>query len=603
MIRELICPLRQLSMIRRRFRFNIVSHCCELRALTSLKRLPMITELRLKIGSSLGQPPLVVKTPPSITIFVGPNNSGKSQILQEIYGACITGQFGATNMLLEGLRFASLDEADARAELEKRRSPSRPGDSIHPNHSYIDNDHSRHHVQDLQYIRALVRPDDHAHVYAAWHLSRFVLNLNGPARANLLAPQGRGNLLTPTTSFTRLYMDNAKRAAVRKVVLDAIGFHIGIDAYTTDQLHLRFGSKAPPNERHHDDETTEWLSKARDITQVSDGVKAFTGILMEVYAGDRKIIVVDEPEAFLHPSLAHKLGHELAKGAATEQKHVLAATHSSHFVMGAILSGAQVNIVRLTYSDGIATARHLENSTLVRLMNDPLLRSVGVLTGLFYDHVIVGEADADRAFYEEVNHRLLSSDDPRGIPHCLFLNADGKATVPRIVAPLRMLGIPAAGIVDIDVVKEGGGEWTKHLEACNWPVLQREACHRHRHAVYDALKSAAPAGQKADEYFKIHGGVALLPKADRESANNLFDGLDSYGYFVVRGGEVESWLPELNVPRGKKGPKGWRAAIFAAMGSNPTDQSYVKPTQGDVWDFIGNMRAWMANATRKGIPD
>jgi hypothetical protein len=53
-----------------------------------------------------------------------------------------------------------------------------------------------------------------------------------------------------------------------------------------------------------------------------------------------------------------------------------------------------------------------------------MLRSVGVLEGLFYNYVIVGEADADRAFYQEINERL-------------------PAAIPKIIEPLRKLGIPS----------------------------------------------------------------------------------------------------------------------------------------------------------------
>jgi hypothetical protein len=112
--------------------------------------------------------------------------------------------------------------------------------------------------------------------------------------------------------------------------------------------------------------------------------------------------------------------------------------------MGAILSGANVIIIRLTYEAGIGTARLLPSGEIARLMQDPLLRSVGVLSGLLYNYVIVGEANADRAFYQEINERLLDANDSRGIPHTLFLNADSKQTIPRIIDPLRKLGIPAA---------------------------------------------------------------------------------------------------------------------------------------------------------------
>lgn len=151
------------------------------------------------------------------------------------------------------------------------------------------------------------------------------------------------------------------------------------------------------------------MKDARGLENVSDGVKAFTGILLQVSAGDPRIIIVDEPEAFLHPSLASKLANELAKGAATEGKHIFVATHNAQFVMGAILSGARVNIVRLTYTGNTGTARLLSSTELTKLMQDPLLRSVGLLSALFYDFVVVGEADADRAF----TRKLMSVLCPR----------------------------------------------------------------------------------------------------------------------------------------------------------------------------------------------
>ena len=131
-------------------------------------------------------------------------------------------------------------------------------------------------------------------------------------------------------------------------------------------------------------EAIEFHSQAQDINATSDGVKAFTGIITEIIAGDPKILLIDEPEAFLHPSLSHKLGKEIAKATAETNKRVFVSTHSSHFVMGCIQSGVPVNIVRLTYKKGVATARILPNNDVLKLMRDPLLRSAGVLEGLFY---------------------------------------------------------------------------------------------------------------------------------------------------------------------------------------------------------------------------
>jgi len=64
----------------------------------------------------------------------------------------------------------------------------------------------------------------------------------------------------------------------------------------------------------------------------------------------------------------------------------------------------------------------------------------------------------DRAFYDEMNRRLeLKS---RGIKDALFLNGQNKQTIYRLIQPLRRLGIPAAAVVDLDMIKESGNNWT-----------------------------------------------------------------------------------------------------------------------------------------------
>ena len=268
---------------------------------------------------------------------------------------------------------------------------------------------------------------------------------------------------------------------------------------------------------------------------------------------------------------------------------------------GAIQSGAVVNIVRLTYASEVATARLLPSAELVTLMNDPMLRSTGVLSGLFFQNVVVTEADADRAFYQEINERLISERDPRAIPHALFLNADNHQTIPRLVEPLRRLGIPTAGVYDLDIVKLGGDEWKQKLTAHSFPQGQHQSNQALRKTVLDSLVAVAPAGTaKPDDFFKVNGGISLLKKQECETANNFCDQLDDYGMFLVRAGEVEAWLKPLGAPSKSNG---WRAAIFGLMGADASIVPYVRPTQGDVWDFMGSLAKWLDDPVRKGIPD
>ena len=72
-----------------------------------------------------------------------------------------------------------------------------------------------------------------------------------------------------------------------------------------------------------------------------------------------------------------------------------------------------------------------------------------------------------------------------------------------------------------------------------------------------------------------------------------------YGVFIVAGGELENWLSHLETK--SHGPQ-WLMAIFEKMGENPDDEKYLKPGEGDVWDFIGEIKEWMISHSRKGIP-
>ena len=261
--------------------------------------------------------------------------------------------------------------------------------------------------------------------------------------------------------------------------------------------------------------------------------------------------------------------------------------------MGCIQSGAPLNIVRLTYKNGISTARLLSKDKILHLMKHPLLRSTGVLNGLFFESVVVCEADSDRAFYQEINERLIAQNDSRGITNCLFINAQNKQTVWDIVKPLRELGIPAVGIVDIDVLKDGGQVFAKPLEGAFIPNLNHQNFQNQRQVILNAFTNT-------NKNMKRDGGINILPPSDKEATENFLNQLRDYGVFVVKNGELESWLKFLNATGHGSN---WLINIFELMGENPEDSTYLKPGDGDVWNFIGEINTWISNPNRKGIPN
>lgn len=555
----------------------------------------MISEFRLKFGRAPGLAAESISTTP-VTVFVGPNNSGKSTILSEIEQICRSGQKNALAVILEDVTFGGLASEEAAQAIERLMQPPNPGEAVMPNYAIVGGRGGRQQVPIDGLTSAVQNPSTNIVAFCAWFLTYNTLILDGRSRIGLVNQQPAGDLQqVPQTSFQVLFRDDVKRREVRRIVEEAFGLYYVIDPTSLGQLRIRLSERPPSSdmeERGIHEEAVRFHSKAQLIDIASDGVKAFTGMITEIMAGDPKVVLIDEPEAFLHPSLASKLGYEVSRAALSTDKRLFVSTHSPTFVMGCIQSGAPINIVRLTYHSGVATSRVLPSTEILELMRNPLLRSTGVLSALFYEFVVVTESDADRAFYQEVNERLLRFKPDWGIPNCLFINAQNKQTVQTIIRPLRKLGIPAIGIVDIDVLKDGGATWTNMLDSVHVPSISHPSLATQRAAVKHAMDATG-------RDMKRDGGVSILQKQDQEGARNLLGLLREYGIFVVPEGELESWLKGC----GASGHSpAWLIEVFERMGEDPDAKDYLRPGEGDVWQFVSQVKAWLVSPDRKGIP-
>jgi ABC-type lipoprotein export system ATPase subunit len=550
----------------------------------------MIKALHLKFGRTLGSAPEII-TLSNMTIFVGPNNSGKSKILREIYSTGMNGFLQQDDVLINDLSFLDLDKDTVEKLLstlnpkfyeDNRVRISKYGHSAQMDKNFL--------------IEIIAKPTLHKRDFGTKFLNLVFDIISGHNRIQISQRQNAGNYLTePQNMLQDVFLDDEKRAMLRKKIFEAFGMFLVINPLNSPHLEIRM-SKVPPSsvedERGLTQKTIDFQKNCIPIDEFSDGVKAYTGILLYILVKEPQIIAIDEPEAFLHPQLAFMLGKEMALAAKQKNKRVFASTHSANFVMGCITGGCPTNIVRLTYRDGIATARLLEYDKIVQLMRNPLLRSTKALEGIFSECVVITEADTDRAFYEEINQRMLQIEGETGIQNSIFLHAQNKQTIKTIMAPLREFGIPAAAIVDIDILKDAG-DWRDLLKAANVPFAQRSALLEYRALLARKLQSSGLN-------MTIDGGIALLDDSDREAAENLFDDLEKYGIFVVRNGAVESWLKGLGVSG--KGPR-WLISMFEKLGEDPTLDGYILPAADDVWAFMARIRTWCLDPTRRGIPD
>lgn len=558
----------------------------------------MLSKIRLKAGPSLGTRLLEIDATP-VTIFVGPNNSGKSLALQEIEVATQVGVLQLQFKVISEIQFAVPTSETAAEHLERIRVPGAP--DAPRGQMNIKWGQRTQTVHEDELRRALANPPAHAE-YFAQHFAQFHrIRLDGLNRLSLTNSAPMGNFsVPPATPLQAIWRDNEKRREWRRIIQRAFGFFPALDATQIPQLHIKASAIEPSedDERTFKQSAVEFHANSLPMASYSDGVRAFTGIMLQIMAGEPELILIDEPEAFLHPSLCYRLGWEISKyltkaaqGKSRPPRQLIVSTHSPDFIMGCVQTKAATNIVRLTYDAGIGTARLLPHADLIQLMRKPALRSVNALSGLFYNAVIVTEADADRAFYQETNSRLVDFKPEWGTENCLFLNSNGKATIPDIVKPLRDIGVPTALIVDIDVLKDGGSVWSKFMDACKVPALDKPSFDASRSNVLAALNATG-------KNCKIDGGIDLLTPADRQAASNFLERLAEYGMFVLPRGEIERWLPALAVSRAKHT---WLRDIFEKLGEDPSDTSYVKPSTDDVWEFLSKVKSWLASPTRKGL--
>ena len=556
-----------------------------------------ISRIRLRASSSPKSEPLEIQVP-TVTVLVGPNNSGKSQALREIEAWChgLEPDFlvvekvelelpASFDDLLSILRTFKTEPPDNRASSPERFWIARPAIRTGEDQLYEEVDRGSlqqeyNNNRESRYLRQVF-------------VRGFTLRLDGRTRFDLVDPKETGELEKhPKNHLWALFVDDDARSKVRDFTYEAFRKYYVIDPTGMQSFRVRLSDRKPRSkteEQSLDDRSRKFHARAPLVSQLGDGLRTSVGLVSAVMSLPQQILLIDEPEAFLHPTLARRVGSFLSQIARERSASMITATHSADFLYGCIQSAPDLRIVRLTYNGAKATARSIDPGKIINLMHDPLLRSANTLRALFYRAVIVTESDADRALYDEVNFRLLQEE--AGMEDALFLNGQNWQTIPRLVSPLREIGIPAAAVFDLDVIMSEQFRiiWDMFSGHPNVRSLQEQ-----RTAISANLKSVGK-----DKVKKL--GINCLEPNDRGSLLEFIDIAREYGVFFVTVGELESWFADFKITRRRNKPA-WLTDVFAKLGSDPSSSNYVNPTEQDIWKFVRSMGEWTADPNAKGIP-
>ncbi|HEY2345770.1 MAG TPA: AAA family ATPase, partial [Xanthomonadaceae bacterium] len=191
------------------------------------------------------------------------------------------------------------------------------------------------------------------------------------------------------------------------------------------------------------------------LHEQGDGMRSFAGVLLATSVGREAILLIDEPEAFLHPPQARLLGETLVESKG-DSRQLFIATHSSDVLRGILNTNSpDVKVARIRRNGGVNSIKLLDNSRIKELWGDPLLRYSNIFDGLFHEGVVVCEGDADCRFYAAVLDAVCSaSGGSLKRPDMMFTHCGGKARLPMVIRALREVDVPVCAVADFDVFSD-----------------------------------------------------------------------------------------------------------------------------------------------------
>jgi hypothetical protein len=156
----------------------------------------MISSLQLKFGSAQNTGPLAVDVTP-ITIFVGPNNSGKSKVLNEIELYCRTGQRQQNWLILDSMKLRAIVQDDFDAAIKSILKPANPGEAQAVDHIFVGSKYGRRQLNLASMKKILAAPEENMEAFCQQFLMHRTLKLDGPSRIGLVVQQAAGDLQAP----------------------------------------------------------------------------------------------------------------------------------------------------------------------------------------------------------------------------------------------------------------------------------------------------------------------------------------------------------------------------------------------------------------------
>lgn len=562
-----------------------------------------------------------------LILVVGPNSSGKSQFLQDIYQKIC----GEARKLV------------VATEIVIRRMEYEPFIGYLEHEGYFETVEDDNGVQQWRPLKTyvgsgqavgVIQPQQaqqwhsayRSHDFASRRRSEFLnyfgrLLVTGLFLDRRLIAMNQVGMIDfhtqpPQQELHALYLDDDARKRLFNEMLESFGKAVWPDTSRGNAVSLRVSDEGilPTAEERL---SPKKMAAYRQVESEGDGLKSYVSICVALLLGQRPVCLIDEPEMCLHPPQAYNLGRFIGENGTNPSSVTFVATHSSQILRGVVQTTKSLQIIRLSRDKGAFQAHLVPAEVLTDALAKPTVRAESVLDGIFAQSVVVVEGDGDRLVYQTVWETLAT--ELRLDLH--LATVGGTGGIADTCKLYKTLKIPVAVIADLDMVADTG-RLRKVLEVLASADIV-EALVAQASAVMQSIKALPPnvdpdvlreelrvlisdeaawindgdiatrrsLGKIANSLDRLRrlkrGGINALPAEIANPLQELTDHLKKIGLFLVPVGELEEWIANAHINESKENKWAWANAASLEIQRRGAER-------GDVWDFIREVGGYLA---------
>lgn len=497
-----------------------------------------------------------------IIIFVGPNNVGKSQSLKDIYN--LTGGT-MTTTIINDIQMAKSSEHEL-IKFVNNISIRNEKSKLIQGYGFSLADYNLNGLGAVEHFSSI------RDIFVSYLDTETRLKICEPASAinNDQAPNHPINFAARETKYRKILSENFKKAfGVGLTPHTLFGQTVPLCMGEVKTLHGSFEDKTEELEAFG-----KLLSTYPQVHKQGDGIRSFTGVLLNLIIDRYCMYIIDEPESFLHPPQANIMGRMIGTLLSNEQQAFI-ATHSQDVIKGLLDSCPdRVKIVRITRNEDVNSFSVLENERFSDIWKDPLLKHSQIMESLFASSTILCESDSDCKMYSIVLSHLKQKDGKYLEAH--FIHCGGKHRMAKVIPALKSLNVDFRVISDCDVMNDEtifksiieacGGDWNDFKR--DYAIVSanlnggRDQIHRaeFKRTIAALLDKAATPYLTKDEIEEIKFqtktttkwsqlkaiGFAAIPAGDATaSINAINNNLKELGIHIVPCGELENFVKDV----------------------------------------------------------